>query len=209
MSTRTGHARRIAFTLLVILLAACGPGSESELIAIRTAEDTRDLGDGRLFDDLRNGTKPVRAAAARALGRIGDPAALDPLTEALDREGAVDVRREIAFALGILAEPGAVGPLLEALDREADAATSAEIAVALGRLGDTAALDALHRLLDSTWGIIRERSIEAIALIADARSIPSLVKAMEEPSGLKRGCMSHAMPSVSFSGASDPSIGMR
>lgn len=178
MSTRSIP---VLLALALVLLAGCtGRDSDSELLLIRTAEDSRDLGEGRLFEDLRSGTKPVRAAAARALGRIGDPEALDPLTEALDREGAVEVKREIAFALGILAEPQAVPALLAALDKEVDATTSSEIATALGRLGDTAALDALHGLLDSSWGMIRERAIEAIALIADARSIPVLVEAMDD-----------------------------
>ena len=168
--------------LALASLAACGgPDSDSELLTLRVAEETRDLGDERLFEDLRNGTKPVRAASARALGRIGHPDALEPLVEALDREGAVEVKREIAFALGILGETEAVGPLLEALDREVDATTSAEIAIALGRLGDAAALDALHSLLGSSWGIIRERALEAIALIADARSVPPLVETMKDP----------------------------
>lgn len=169
--------------IVLVLIAACGgPHSDSELLLIRTAEETRDLGGGRLLQDLSEGTKPVRAAAARALGRIGNPAARVPLETALDREGAVEVRREIAFALGILAEPQAVPALLNALDKEVDAATSGEIAIALGRLGDTAALDALHGLLQkSSWGLIRERTIEAMALIADARSVPVLIGAMEDP----------------------------
>jgi HEAT repeat protein len=170
-----------ALLLLLILLASCsGRDTSSELLAIRQAEDRRDPGDGFLSRDLSEGTKPVRAAAARALGRIGDPLALEPLLHALRRENDPEVRAEIAFALGILGKADAVPALLQALDSEPDAYTSSEIAIALGRIGGDTSLDALHGLLRSQWGLIRERAIEALALIADDRSIDPLVDRLED-----------------------------
>jgi len=51
----------------------------------------------------------------------------------------------------------------------------------LGRIGDTTALDALHALLDSSWGLIRERAIEAMALLADERSVEPLIGMLQDP----------------------------
>jgi len=165
-----------------LLLSACSvPDTGSELLLIRQAEDSRQIGQSPLLQDLQDGTSPVRAAAARALGRIGDPTALDPLLLALPDEGTPEVRKEIIFALGILHHPDAVPALLEALDSEQVADISAEIAIALGRLEDPAALDALHGLLGSSWGLIRERAVEAMALIADAQSVQPLVTALDDP----------------------------
>jgi HEAT repeat protein len=151
------------------------------MLLIRQSEDSRTLAGSPLAQDLRGGTRPVRAAAARAMGRIGDPAALDPLINALRHEDSVEVRREIAFALGILGQSEAVPVLIDELDSEVDAETSAEIAIALGRIGDPTALDALHALLASSWGLIRERAIEAMALLADEASVEALVGMLQDP----------------------------
>ena len=168
--------------LLILGVGACvGPDSGSEILLIRHAEDSRTLAGSRLVQDLSGGTRLVRATAARAMGRIGDPAATDPLTNALRHEKSVEVRREIAFALGILGQSKAVPVLIDELDSEEDAETSAEIAIALGRIGDPTALDDLHGLLTSSWGLIRERAIEAMALLADERSIEPLVRLLQDP----------------------------
>ena len=167
--------------LLILGSGACDTrDSGTEMLLIRQAEDARTLAGSPLAGDLRSGTRPVRATAARAMGRIGDPAALDLLTEALRQENSPEVRREIAFGLGILGLSEAVPVLVDELDSEVDAETSAEIAIALGRIGDATALDALHALLDSSWGLIRERAIEAMALIADERSIGPLTRMLQD-----------------------------
>lgn len=53
----------------------------------------------------------ARAAAARALGRIGDLRALEPLIAALDDENA-DVRSSAAGALGDIGHPKTIEPLI-------------------------------------------------------------------------------------------------
>lgn len=182
------HPRRVFVGLSIcgaLLPGLLGGGcaihdSDSELLLIRQAEDTRQLEGSPLLTDLREGTRPVRAAAARALGRIGDHAALEPLLGALHDEDVPEVRREIVFALGILGHRDAVPALIDAMETEPVADTSAEIAIALGRLGDPAALDVLHRQLESSWGLIRERAIEAMALIADESSVQPLIDAMKD-----------------------------
>jgi hypothetical protein len=74
---------------------------------------------------------PVRVAAARALGRVGDRRAWGFLARAVsDREPAV--RLASAIALGSVAGPGAVKPLARALQSEGDENVRAALAWALG-----------------------------------------------------------------------------
>ena len=62
-----------------------------------------------------------------------------------------------------------------------------------------------HRFYDHS-------GVDLYAIVAaawPALPVRSLVKAMVSPSGLKRGCMSQAIPEVSLLGFVDPSMGMR
>jgi HEAT repeat protein len=70
----------------------------------------------RLIATLRNETRwAYRARAARGLGRIGDPLAVEPLIAALyDKDPGV--RREAIWALDDLRDPRAIERLLESLD---------------------------------------------------------------------------------------------
>jgi len=76
----------------------------------------------------------VRARAALALGRVGLPQAIEPLTQLL-ADTDVDVRQTTAFALGLIGAAAARQPLLTSL---ADAApiVQGRAAEALGLIGD-------------------------------------------------------------------------
>lgn len=103
------------------------------------------LEDRRLYEPftverLAEGPPPVRAALARALGRIGDPRGR-VLLEVLLADREVEVRRAAAFALGELAVPapggkevGAVRALLRAA-ADPDRETGMLAVEALGKLG--------------------------------------------------------------------------
>ncbi|MCC6627006.1 MAG: HEAT repeat domain-containing protein [Chloroflexi bacterium] len=85
----------------------------------------------------------LRAAAARAIARLGEPGIVAALAGALaDPEPAV--RQEAAWLLGVSGRPDALAPLLTALTGAADPALRATAARALGRLGQPAAAPALE-----------------------------------------------------------------
>ncbi|RMF83541.1 MAG: NACHT domain-containing protein, partial [Nitrospirae bacterium] len=87
--------------------------------------------------------------AAEALGKLGDPRAVEPLLQALGDESR-GVRRAAAEALGKLGDPRAVEPLLQALgDRYSDVRLAA--AEALGKLGDPRAVEPLLQALRDEW----------------------------------------------------------
>lgn len=81
-----------------------------------------------------------RALAAVALGRAGDPRALQPLVAAVDE--APEVAVAAIDALGRLGEPGAVPPLIVAL-ASGDLKVKEHAIAALGKIGDPRAIDPL------------------------------------------------------------------
>jgi HEAT repeat protein len=82
-------------------------------------------------------TAEVRARAAGALGRIGTPAAIDPLIGCLDPDEPPGLRTAAAKALGELSSPRAVPHLVGLLAGPYPLAATA--AAALARLGPPAA----------------------------------------------------------------------
>ncbi|NUN48252.1 MAG: HEAT repeat domain-containing protein [Candidatus Brocadiae bacterium] len=105
-----------------------------------------------LLDDLvtdKTG-EPVAAAAARALGRLGDPSAADKLIEKLDST-SIDVRFEAARSLGTLRVRRAEAKLLEILKKREVATTfrgGLMPAAAMESLGKIRAQSALKDIVD-------------------------------------------------------------
>lgn len=109
-----------------------------------------------------------RAAAAYALGWIGDKRAIDPLERVLSNEAeAPTVRGQAAEALAYLNARESVGTLMAGLGDPA-AEVRFWCAFALGHLGDNSALPALHRLATSDgevalgWWTVSREAKEAI-----------------------------------------------
>ena len=100
-----------------------------------------------LIATLNDQNVEVRAAAANALGNIGDPRAVLALIRLLqNRAEPVFIRDTAAYGLGMTRSPDAVPTLLDALD---DAAPSVRrcTAEALGRCGDERVLPTLQDIL--------------------------------------------------------------
>ena len=94
--------------------------------------------------------RPLVETSATALGRIGDPRAIDPLVAAL-RDAYPEVREAAAGALGEIGG-AAVGPLIAVFDdpgsRAEERVWAARSLVEMyqsGRLGEAARLDILRR----------------------------------------------------------------
>ena len=115
---------------------------------------------------LRDAERPVRRAAAEALGWIG-PAAVPALAPAL-READEDIRRAAAEALGRIG-PAAVPALLDAL-READEDIRRVAAEALGRIGP-AAVPALAAALRDQTLEVRWVAAKALGEIGQPRRV--------------------------------------
>ena len=118
----------------------------------------------------------VRAAAARALRRIGDAAAVPGLLAALGDANA-DVRRAAA-ALGEIGYAAAVPWLLAALD-DAEARVREAAAKALGQIGDAAAVPGLLAALGDAEANVREAAAAALGQIG-APAVPRLLAALRD-----------------------------
>jgi len=124
--------------------AALGAASTrtADLDAIRQIEDHRLLGSAQLTAFLSNSDATVLAAAATAVGRIGDPSLEANVVTLLGHPDA-SVRQAAAFALGLLPGTTAETALDAQLAAEHDSATRVAILQALAQAGTTTSVPAV------------------------------------------------------------------
>ena len=134
----------------------------------------------------------IANGAARGLGELGDPAAVQPLIAATRDDRSDEVRRA---ALGALArlyhllderKPSIVEAIVEAFDDD-DLLVRLAAVGAAERLGESATIPALRRIasLDGD-GRIRRDALEAIERIGEAqRTPPELAKLRSEVEELR------------------------
>ncbi len=127
----------------------------------------------------------ARAQAALALGEIGDPAAVKPLTDAIvmpttDRD-VLDANRHIADALGALRAKEAV-PRLTELVKSPDGYLQVAAVDALGRIGDPAAIDTLVGVAtgEGVEPFTAKKALLALGRIGDPRAAPAVLKMLFE-----------------------------
>jgi HEAT repeat protein len=129
-----------------------------------------------LIQALGDSDSAVRAAAAWALGKLGDPQAVPALIKALGDWGdwwSEDVRAAAAWALGKLGDPQAVPALIQALG-DSDSAVRRAAAEALGAIGDPQAVPALIQALGDRGSDVRRAAAEALGAIGDPQAVPPL-----------------------------------
>ncbi len=138
----------------------------------------------------------ARSGAAEALGKIGDPRAVEPLvraprdsgaaTEALVRIGRPAVASLIAAlprvravqALGQIGDPSAIEPLMALLDYH-DADVRGSAIGALGSIGEPAVEPLVVALRDES-SIVRRSAASALGSIGGQKAISSLVAGLPD-----------------------------
>ncbi len=167
----------------------------SRSVAARIEADRAlDQLDPRFLDELvdafrREDNEFARADVARALGRLGDPRAVEPLIEVLERTDSW-TRDAAASALGQLGDARAVLPLLEALTERR---VGGNAAVALGEIGDPRAVEPLIEVLvdderdtdayevwPSRVRSLRIAAAQALGALRDPRGVPPLIEALSD-----------------------------
>jgi HEAT repeat protein len=175
---------------------------------IQKLKDKRDV--PGLIKALQNNDPLIFQKAVEALGQIGDPRAVEPLSAALKMEGPYNQAPDYAAeALGKIGDPRAVDPLIAALndDREhvrMSAASAIEkigapaveplitalkvggkyprlyAAEILGKFGGLRAVEPLIATLRDTDHYVRCDVIEALGKIGDPRAIEPLIATLKD-----------------------------
>ncbi len=131
--------------------------------------------DEQLALNLKN--KRIQEAAAKALGRIRDNRAVDPLIAALDHKDQ-DVQMAAAEALGLIGDLRAVAPLIRALNGKSYPLSVVSTAArALGFLKAPEAVDPLIVLLKHEEKGLRLEAAVALGKIGDSRAVDPLIDA--------------------------------
>jgi cyclophilin family peptidyl-prolyl cis-trans isomerase len=149
---------RLAAVLIALLAATPALADDDPLARIAALEDARHLGNGALAALASDQRAPVRLAAVRALGRIGDADGGAAVVKALE-DADPAVRREAAFALGLL---GDVAPLVKRHPAETDAAVRVAIVEAVGRAGKVGVVPFL--VARASHGPLAERRAALVGL---------------------------------------------
>jgi cyclophilin family peptidyl-prolyl cis-trans isomerase/HEAT repeat protein len=115
----------------------------------------------------------VRRRAALAMGRVGVPDAVAPLTKALATDAEPEVRQMAAFALGLLGQEGGVLPLRAAL-ADASPIVQGRAAEALSVLGDASSAPAIGALVAAQ---VKAGALAQVAPDDDDEAHPAPVEA--------------------------------
>lgn len=158
-------------------------GDKSDVVRDMAAKALVELG---AFDQLcRVLERPVhngwdleaRRLATNALGRLGDPRAVNPLLKALE-DYSIIIKAEAADALGNLGDLRAVEPLMEALE-DSERIVRRAAAKALGVLNDERAIDKLIEAY-SKESCEREEIICSLIRFKNPRCINTLIEALDD-----------------------------
>jgi HEAT repeat protein len=179
--------RNAARTALAALAAPGGPAEvRARLAALVRAETDADV---RLLAataagesghaDLRPALESalddreanVAAAAADALGALGDARAVDALADALGRTEDPWRRVSLVVALGGLGDARAV-PALSAAVGDADPAVASAAAAALAEVGDASGMEGLRAAVASPDPDVREAALDAAARLLGGGAPP-------------------------------------
>ena len=146
-----------------------------------------------------------RWMAARALGEIKDPRAVEPLIIAL-KDGDYRVGEGAAEALGKIKDPRAVAPLIDAL-KDGKWSVPEKAAVALGEIADPRAVEPLMAALKKKNPLIRKEAARTLGKIKDPRAVEALIAVMRhDEETAPRACAAMALGEIKDTRAVKPLI---
>jgi prolyl oligopeptidase len=184
---------RRSFLWLVLLGAPflAASGRAAALAEVEAAEDARQASASALAEAAASDDAALRARAARAWGRIQQPAGVDPLLRLLD-DPAPEVRREAVFALGQMGwVPQAAGGReaeialrLQALLGGADEGLRAAAVEAIGKIGLERTSELVVPLLADASAAVRAEAALALfrhRLVQRLRAPDAQLEALPQP----------------------------
>ncbi len=161
--------RRFTLAVLGMAVAACRSTADDPRVRIAELEDRRVARPDAWESLLSHGGDEARARAARAVGRIRDPALASVLRRALHVEGDGRVKGEQLFALGQIGDAESLDVLLVHLGDE-EPALRAAAAEAIGKLAVPRAAPNLVAHLVDPAPRVRGAALLALARLVGRRS---------------------------------------
>lgn len=132
-----------------------------------------------LLNLLEDSLPLVRFEAGVALGKIGDPGAIEPLFTAVKREPYEDIAIAFIRALGNFGAK-AIDPLIN-LTSSPRSLVRKTACQSLGRIGSSKAVDPLLRCLDDHDQQVRKAAISALRRIGDPRGMDAIADKLASP----------------------------
>ncbi|MDX6768346.1 MAG: HEAT repeat domain-containing protein [Elusimicrobiota bacterium] len=138
----------------------------------------------------------VRAAAAVALGRIGDGVALRGLIEGL-KDPSPQVRVASALSIGRLRADGAASALMRSLAHDSSWWVRHAAAIALGRAGKSFSVSALEQCLtgEPRWQV-RLQAVKSLQEIGGPRAADAVSLALTDPDSGVRAASGQALAAI-------------
>lgn len=135
-----------------------------------------------LIVKIQTGSNRERCAAAKALGRLGDPRAVPVLVQvSKDKSLDYSVQFQASNALGNIRNPQATPALVETQNDEGiDVFTRRNIIEALGAIGDPQAASALIRGLKDEDTEMRIKAAIALGTWKSKEAVPALIMALKD-----------------------------
>ena len=147
----------------------------------------------RQIQRLKSDQSGVRREAVHALGRMGDPRAIEALTAAMTDVNR-EVRVEAALALGEIGDLRGVERLIPVLtDRAQHDRVRAAAAAALWQLGDERAVEPLGLAAREMSGYLHYYAMKALAKIGSARAITLLCEMLQAADVHQRQCAAEVL----------------
>ncbi len=140
---------------------------------------------------VQTGDEADRCYASRALGILGDTAAVDVLIERL-RDEDVDVAIDAAEALGNIGAAEAVSALVESLENDPSGEVCTMAAEALGKIASSESIDALFKILIhrpeglewdddwDTWWDVQKEAVNALGILKAQKAVESMADLIDD-----------------------------
>ncbi|MBN1568775.1 MAG: HEAT repeat domain-containing protein [Acidobacteria bacterium] len=145
-------------------------------VFVSAEEDRQSKGFEEDLKALNSDNIDEKHRAAIALGKTGNPRAVEPLIKAL-ADPDTFVRSFAAVSLGNLKDARAVEPLIKALGDENQRVRRSAVE-ALGSLRDPKALEALLKLLNDENVLVRRSAAQALGNLGNPDVVDPLLKAL-------------------------------
>jgi len=139
--------------------------AQSDMDRILQAEDLRKERDPHLLSAIQGSSESKALMALQAVGRIGDPNAMDAITRILRRRDVGGNRMKIAAAtaLGLIQNKNAIKELTQNVVMQRDPAVIAAVLISIGRAGNEQSVNTIYNaLLDNTKPIVLDAGAHAL-----------------------------------------------